>query len=58
VPGSCSADAAQVDALADRVAGAGHPVVTPPCAAPWAQRYATVADPDGTRVDLFAPLAG
>jgi catechol 2,3-dioxygenase-like lactoylglutathione lyase family enzyme len=24
--------------------------------APWGQRYATVADPDGYRVDLFCPL--
>ena len=50
------ADPAQVDALVARVAEGGHPVTAPPEDAPWGQRYATVADPDGTRVDLFAPL--
>ena len=47
---------AEVDEVAARVAAAGHAVVTPPWDAPWAQRYATVADPDGYRVDLFCPL--
>lgn len=28
-----------------------------PFDAPWGQRYATVLDPDGNGVDLFAPLA-
>ena len=46
----------QVDAAASRVADAGHTVVTPPYDAPWGQRYATVADPDGYRTDLFCPL--
>jgi len=53
----CS-DAAQVDEVAGRVAAAGHQVTALPWDAPWGQRYATVADPDGTRVDLFAPLPG
>jgi predicted enzyme related to lactoylglutathione lyase len=48
---------ADVDAAASRVADAGHAVVTPPYDAPWGQRYATVADPDGYRVDLFCPLS-
>jgi uncharacterized glyoxalase superfamily protein PhnB len=52
------ADPAQVDALAARVSAAGHTVVTVPWDAPWGQRYATVADPDGTKVDLYAPLPG
>jgi predicted enzyme related to lactoylglutathione lyase len=47
---------AEVDEVAGRVSGAGHTVVTPPFDAPWGQRYATVADPDGYRVDLFCPL--
>jgi uncharacterized glyoxalase superfamily protein PhnB len=47
-----------VDAAASRVAGAGHTVVTSPYDAPWGQRYATVADPDGYRTDLFALLPG
>ena len=29
---------------------------TPPFDAFWGQRYATVTDPDGNNVDLFAPL--
>jgi len=47
---------AAVDAIADRVAAAGFVVVTPPWDAFWGQRYATLADPGGYRVDLFAPL--
>ena len=47
---------ADVDAAASRVADAGQSVVTPPYDAPWGQRYATVADPDGYRTDLFALL--
>ena len=49
---------AEVDAAAARVEDAGHAVVTPPYDAPWGQRYATVADPDGYRTDLFCPLPG
>jgi uncharacterized glyoxalase superfamily protein PhnB len=61
-PGTASAFAlrydspAEVDEVAARVAAAGHPLVAPPWDAPWGQRYATVADPDGYRVDLFCPL--
>ncbi|TFV89994.1 VOC family protein [Blastococcus sp. CT_GayMR16] len=47
---------ADVDAAASRVADAGHTVVTAPYDAPWGQRYATVADPDGYRTDLFCVL--
>jgi catechol 2,3-dioxygenase-like lactoylglutathione lyase family enzyme len=47
-----------VDAAASRVADAGHTLVTPPYDAPWGQRYATFADPDGYRTDLFCPLPG
>ena len=47
---------AEVDAAARRVAEAGQSVVTEPYDAPWGQRYATVADPDGYRTDLFCPL--
>jgi catechol 2,3-dioxygenase-like lactoylglutathione lyase family enzyme len=45
-----------VDAVFDRVTAAGHPAVLKPFDAPWGQRYAAVADPDGTTVDLYAPL--
>jgi catechol 2,3-dioxygenase-like lactoylglutathione lyase family enzyme len=47
---------ADVDLAASRVQAAGHAVVTPPYDAPWGQRYATVADPDGYRIDLFCVL--
>lgn len=46
-----------VDALFERLTAAGHPGALTPFDAPWGQRYATVTDPDGTSVDLFAPLA-
>ncbi len=47
-----------VDDAAAQVADAGHTVITAPYDAPWGQRYATVADPDGYRTDLFALLPG
>lgn|SRR5689334_18782513 len=47
---------AEVDAHYERLTGAGHPGVLAPFDAPWGQRYATVRDPDGTAVDLFAAL--
>lgn len=46
----------QVDAVFDRLTSAGHPAALAPFDAPWGQRYATVEDPDGTSVDLFAAL--
>jgi catechol 2,3-dioxygenase-like lactoylglutathione lyase family enzyme len=45
-----------VDAIFARMVGAGHPGALEPFDAPWGQRYATVTDPDGTTVDLFASL--
>jgi catechol 2,3-dioxygenase-like lactoylglutathione lyase family enzyme len=53
-----AATPAEVDEAVARVSGAGHTVVHQPFDAPWGQRYATVADPDGYRVDLFCPLPG
>jgi uncharacterized glyoxalase superfamily protein PhnB len=47
---------AGVDALFTRLTDAGHPGVLPPFDAPWGQRYASLTDPDGTTVDLFAAL--
>ena len=46
----------EVDDAAGRAAGAGGVVLHAPFDAPWGQRYATVADPDGWHVDLFCPL--
>jgi uncharacterized glyoxalase superfamily protein PhnB len=48
--------AGAVDALFAKLIEAGHPTVSEPFDAPWGQRYATVTDPDGTTVDLFAAL--
>ena len=39
-----------------RLTGAGYDGRTEPWDAPWGQRYATVLDPDGNSVDLFAAL--
>ena len=46
---------AEVDRVHDElVAGGGRSHVAP-FDAPWGQRYATVLDPSGNAVDLFAP---
>lgn len=46
---------ADVDAMFERLTKAGHPGSLQPFDAPWGQRFATVLDPDGNLVDLFAP---
>jgi uncharacterized glyoxalase superfamily protein PhnB len=38
------------------VVSAGHTSSRAPFDAFWGQRYATVLDPDGNAIDLFAPL--
>jgi catechol 2,3-dioxygenase-like lactoylglutathione lyase family enzyme len=45
-----------VDDVYERLLTAGHPGVLEPFDAPWGQRYASVSDPGGTTVDLFAAL--
>lgn len=45
---------ADVDATHASLMGAGHRSQVDPFDAPWGQRYATVLDPDGNPVDLFA----
>ncbi len=47
---------AEVDALYQRVVGAGYEGYKAPWDAFWGQRYAQVIDPDGNHVDLFAAL--
>ncbi len=47
-----------VDRLHNEVVSAGHTSSRAPFDAFWGQRYATVLDPDGTAIDLFAPLRG
>jgi uncharacterized glyoxalase superfamily protein PhnB len=51
------ASPADVDRLHDDLATLGTGSEVAPFDAPWGQRYATVRDPDGVRVDLYAPLA-
>lgn len=51
------ADAADVDAQYAALTAAGAGTELKPFDAFWGQRYATVLDPDGNGVDLFAPLA-
>jgi uncharacterized glyoxalase superfamily protein PhnB len=46
----------EVDALYKRIVKAGYKGKREPWDAFWGQRYAQVADPDGTVIDLFAPL--
>jgi uncharacterized glyoxalase superfamily protein PhnB len=45
-----------VDATYARVVEAGFSGAKEPWNAFWGQRYAQVLDPDGNKVDLFAPL--
>jgi len=47
---------ADVDAVYHRLIGAGYRGHKEPWDAFWGQRYATVLDPDGIGVDLFAPF--
>lgn len=49
-------DPSDVDATYDDLVGAGFEGHLPPWDAFWGQRYATVHDPDGNSVDLFASL--
>lgn len=46
----------EVDELFKTVTAAGYQAHLEPFDAFWGQRYATVLDPDGNPVDLFAPL--
>ena len=50
------ADSADVDDVHAAVIAAGYRSVSDPFDAFWGQRYATVADPDGNPVDLYAAL--
>ena len=50
------ASPADVDAVYARVRDAGYPSKHEPYDAFWGQRYATLLDPDGNSVDLFAQL--
>ena len=47
---------AEVDATYAEMTAAGHHGHLEPFDAFWGHRYATLTDPDGNHVDLFAPL--
>jgi uncharacterized glyoxalase superfamily protein PhnB len=49
-------NAAEVDALYEKLTQAGYHGHQAPWDAFWGQRYAVVVDPDGALVDLFAAL--
>ncbi len=49
-------DAAAVDAVYAELTAAGHHGELEPFDAAWGQRYASLQDPDGNGVDLYAPL--
>lgn len=46
----------KVDEVVSIIKNSGHEIVKEPFDAFWGQRYATVKDPDGYLVDLFAQL--
>jgi catechol 2,3-dioxygenase-like lactoylglutathione lyase family enzyme len=46
----------EVDATFTLVTGAGYEARTEPFDAFWGQRYATILDPDGNPVDLYATM--
>lgn len=48
---------AEVDAMYAAIVAAGYEGRLTPFDAAWGQRYATVVDPDGNPVDLYAALA-
>ncbi|GAA1564650.1 hypothetical protein GCM10009804_21660 [Kribbella hippodromi] len=48
---------AEVDAAYEELIAAGVTSLQSPFDAPWGMRYATVADPSGNGVDLYANLS-
>lgn len=48
---------AEVDAMYAAIVAAGYEGLLEPFDAFWGQRYATVLDPDGNPVDLYAALS-
>jgi uncharacterized glyoxalase superfamily protein PhnB len=50
------ASPAEVDEVYARVVAAGFEGEKEPWNAVWGQRYALLGDPDGVRVNLYAPL--
>jgi uncharacterized glyoxalase superfamily protein PhnB len=50
------ASPAEVDELTRQLEQEGYTIYMQPWDALWGQRYAVVLDPDGNKVDLFAPM--
>lgn len=50
-----AASPSEVDSSFDRLVAAGAAVVKEPYDAFWGQRYASIHDPDGNILDLYAP---
>jgi uncharacterized glyoxalase superfamily protein PhnB len=48
---------AEIDTVAASLREVGHTLTVEPWDAFWGQRYATVKDPDGYQIDIFAELA-
>jgi catechol 2,3-dioxygenase-like lactoylglutathione lyase family enzyme len=48
---------AEVDEVYKSLVDAGYPGHMEPWDAFWGQRYATLRDPDGNGIDIYAPLA-
>ncbi len=57
-PGFVVDEAAEVDAVYQRLVAAGYQPKAAPYDAFWGQRYASIIDPDGVLVDVFAWLPG
>lgn len=47
----------KVDAICDSIKSAKFRIIKEPWDAFWGQRYSTVLDPDGHRIDIFADLS-
>ena len=54
---ACRCDSVgEVDTVYEHMCDAGYRGLKEPWDAVWGQRYAFLQDPDGNRVDIFAPL--
>lgn len=56
-PVSLSLAVDDVDAAVAWLSDRGIPILAPPADQPWGERLAWIADPDGYRVMLYAPLS-
>jgi uncharacterized glyoxalase superfamily protein PhnB len=47
----------ELDSITEKIKSAGHEIVMEPQDMFWGQRYATIKDPNGNRIDMFARLS-